>query len=232
MGHDEMSTTADRFDLIVNRVGRGYCLEPLRMLSEGIAGVDEIDQVMRTLGRFRTGPFEHLDLVGLDADYATLRKVWEQLGQPTRLTPHPLQADLVDRGHLGRKTGRGFYIHDRRPPVPALPVDRKSFDAPPGVYKAVRRFADAATEEGGSFTEQYIFARTLAAIVNEAAMVLDEGAATLEEIDTAMKQHANYPRGPLEWAERAGRHTCAALLRRLNERVDDDRFRPADWLSA
>jgi 3-hydroxybutyryl-CoA dehydrogenase len=217
-------------DVMVNRVSRGYCLEALRMLGEGVAGVDEIDRIMRNFGRFRTGPFEHMDLVGIDTDHATTCRVWEQLGKSARLMPHPIQAELIERGQLGRNSGRGFYAYDREPPVPAVPVDRKSFDCPPGVYKAIRRFVDAATDEAGSITEQYVFARTLAAIINEAALVVDEGVAPEEGVDAAMTQVENYPRGPLEWAEKIGRHTCAALLHRLNECVEDGRFTPAAWL--
>lgn len=226
MCHDQR-----KHDVIVDRVSRGYSLEPLRLLAEGVAGIDEIDKIMRSLGGFRTGPFEHMDLVGLDVDHATSRAVWEQLGKPARLTPHPIQADLVGRGRLGRKSGRGFYVYDRQPPLPAVPVDRRSFDARPEVYKAVRLFAEGATEESGSFTEQYVFARTMAMIINEAALMLDESVASEHDIDVAMKQRANYPCGPLEWAEASGRFTCAMLLRRLNERTDDDRFKPAAWLS-
>jgi len=225
-----MNSAASKPQLIVQRVGRGLLLEPLRMLADGIAGVDEIDQIIRRLGGFRAGPFERMDAVGLGIDYALTRGVWEQLGQPARLEPHPLQAELIERGHLGRSSGRGFYVYDREPPLPAVSVDRKSFDCPPGVYKAVRRFVDGAAAEGGSFTEHYVFARTLVAVINEAALCVDENLASEHEIDTAMTGDAGYPRGPLEWAAKIGRHTCATLLRRFNERVDDNRFRPGSWL--
>jgi 3-hydroxybutyryl-CoA dehydrogenase len=56
-------------NVIVDRVSHGYSLEPLRMLSEEVAGVDEIDRIMRSFGRFRTGPFEHMGLIGLGADH-------------------------------------------------------------------------------------------------------------------------------------------------------------------
>jgi 3-hydroxybutyryl-CoA dehydrogenase len=227
-----MSASMDIPELIANRVSRAYSLEPLRMLGQGVAGVDEMDKIMRSLGGFRTGPFEHMDLVGVDADHALTRRVWEQLGKPARLRPHAIQAGLIEQRRLGRKTRQGFYAYDRGPPLPAAPVDRRSFDAPPGVYKAVRRFADRATAEHGSFTELYVLARTLVAVINEAALVIDEGVAAETDVDAAMKQLENYPRGPLEWAEQIGRHTCASLLRRLNERVDDGRFEPADWLNA
>jgi 3-hydroxybutyryl-CoA dehydrogenase len=67
---------------IVDRVGRGYFLEPLRMLGEGVAGVDEIDRILTQLGGFRAGPFEQMDAVGLDVDHAIMRRDWEQLGRP------------------------------------------------------------------------------------------------------------------------------------------------------
>jgi 3-hydroxybutyryl-CoA dehydrogenase len=215
---------------IVNRVARGYYLESLRILGEGVAGVDEIDQVLRKLGGFRMGPFELMDLVGIDVNYTVSCSVWEQLGKPARLTPHPIQKDLFDRGQFGRKSKQGFYGYHDETPLPAVPVERGSYACPPTVYKAVRLFADRATEAAGSITEQYVFARVLAAIINEAAMLLDEGVATGEDIDTAMKTGTNYPYGPLEWAERIGRHTCRHLLDALNGQVEDGRFAPANWL--
>lgn len=218
--------------LIVPRVTRGFHLEPLRLLSEGVAGVDEIDQILKTLGGFAVGPFEHMDQLGNDADHTVSCELWERLGRPIRLAPHPLQADLVAQGRLGRKTGRGFYAYEREPPIPAVVVDRKSFDVPPGVYKAVRCFVDGATRESGSFTEQYVFARTLVTIINEAALVVGEEVVSESELDATMRQMTRLPRGPLEWAEQIGRHTCATLLRRLNERFEDGRFQAADWLTS
>ncbi len=217
---------------IVNRVARGYYLEPLRMLGEGIAGIDEIDRIMRTLGGFRMGPFELMDLVGIDVNYTVSCSVYEQLGRPARLRPHPIQKQLLERGTLGRKTGQGFYNYQHEHPLPAVPVERASFELPEMIYKAVRLFCDKATQAGGSITEQYVFARTLVAIINEAALAVDEGVASEADIDTAMKLGTNYPAGPLEWAEQIGRRTCRFLLDQLNERADDRRFTPAAWLRA
>lgn len=237
---------------IVNRVARGYYLESLRMLGEGVAGVDEIDATLKRLGGFRMGPFELMDLIGIDVNYSVTVSVWEQMDRPARLTPHPIQKQLVDRGHLGRKTKQGVYSYQTEHPVPAVPVERRSFALPPTLQEAIRRFVDAAAKPvgaaqgttpaapataapadtlAGSLTEQYIFARVLAAIINEAALALDEGVATQADIDTAMKLGTNYPSGPLAWADTIGRHTCASLLRRLNEAVSDDRFAPAAALA-
>ncbi|NUQ49913.1 MAG: 3-hydroxyacyl-CoA dehydrogenase, partial [Phycisphaerae bacterium] len=215
---------------IVNRVARGFYLESLRMLDEGVAGLDEIDRTVRGLLGFRMGPFELMDMIGIDVNFAVSCSVWEQLGRPARLTPHALQQQLVEQGRLGRKTRRGFYSYESEPPLPALTTPRRSFELPPKLYEAVRRFSEAALAEPGSITEQYLVSRVLVTVMNEAARLLDEGVADGADIDTAMKLGTNYPRGPIEWAERIGRHTCAALLRAMNERSGDGRFEPAEWL--
>jgi len=215
---------------IVNRIARGYYLEPLRMLGEGVAGIDEIDGLMKALGGFRMGPFELMDLVGIDVNYTVSCSVYEQLGRPARLKPHPIQTRLFEQQHFGRKSKQGFYSYQPEHPIPAVPVNRKSFKLPEEVYKAVRLFCEGATEAGSSITEQYVFARTISAVINEAAMALDERVASRLDIDTAMKLGTNYPHGPLEWAEDIGRHTCRHLLDVLNEHADDERFASAAWL--
>src|SRR5262245_27892893 len=163
---------------IVNRVARGYYLGALRMLGEGIAGVDEIDQALRERGGFRLGPFELMDLVGIDVNYSVSTSVWEQLGRPARLAPHPLQRALFDRGQLGRKTRRGFYDYAQEPPAPGVQAERKPVQLPAEVDEAVRRFVERATEKSGHGVESYIFARVLVSVINEAALVLDGGVAT------------------------------------------------------
>lgn len=216
---------------IVNRVARGYYLESLRILDEGLAAVDEIDRTLRELGGFRMGPFELMDLIGIDVNYAVTCSVWEQMGRPARLKPHPLQRDLAERGRLGRKSGRGFYAHHCEPPVPDVRTERRPFDPPAKLVEQVRRFCDRAAVRAGSLTEQYVFARVLVTIINEAALALDEGIASQADIDTAMRLGTSYPRGPLEWAGQIGRYTCATLLRTLDELSPEPRFTPAGWLT-
>lgn len=233
---------------IVNRVARGYYLESLRMLGEGVGGVDEIDRTLKSLGGFRMGPFELMDLIGIDVNYSVSRSVYEQMGNAARFQPHPIQARLVDMGRLGRKTKRGFYSYDVEPPLPAEIVDRRSYPFPQELHEAVRRVADAAVNAAealsgkvtanaaprgvdGSVTQQYVLARVLVTIFNEAALAVDQGVATAADIDTAMKLGTNYPHGPLEWAEKIGRHTCASLLRTLDKHSGDGRFAPAEWLT-
>ena len=217
---------------IVNRVARGFYLESLRLLGEGIAGVDEIDHIVKRMGGFRMGPFELMDLIGIDVNFTVSCSVFEQMGRPVRLAPHEIQRDLMARKQLGRKTGQGYYSYAHEPPVAALPVHRRTFQFPQELLEAVRRVCEGATQATGSLTEQYVFARILVTVINEAALAVDDEIASPEDIDTAMKLATSYPQGPLEWAGKIGRHTCATLLRRLDQTARDGRFAPAQWLQS
>jgi len=212
---------------IVNRVARGFYLESLRLLDEGVAGVYEIDQVMKNHGNFRMGPFELMDLVGLDVNLAVSTSVWEQMNKPARLTPHHIQRNLVSEGHLGRKTGRGFYKYEDGAALPAVPVDRRSFSLTPALSAAMTAFCERGGVTNANSTEQYVFARVLSAIINEAALALGEEVATSGDIDLAMRKGTNYPQGPLEWAEKIGHRNVRAVLKSFNELTDDGRYQPA-----
>lgn len=94
---------------IVNRVARPFYLEGLRLLSEGVADHATIDKLVRAGGGFRMGPFELMDLIGLDINYAASQSVYNAFFQEPRLRPSLLQQRMVESGKLGRKTGRGWY---------------------------------------------------------------------------------------------------------------------------
>jgi 3-hydroxybutyryl-CoA dehydrogenase len=94
---------------IVNRVARHFSLEALRILGEGRIAHDLIDRAMKGSGRFRMGPFELMDLIGIDVNLAVSRSVYEAFFSDPRFRPHPIQQRMVESGLLGRKTGRGFY---------------------------------------------------------------------------------------------------------------------------
>ncbi len=100
----------DRPGFIVNRVARPFYGEALRLAGEG-ASFDAIDASLRGAG-FRMGPFELLDLIGLDVNLAATTSVYEAFFHEPRYRPHPLQRAMVTAGRLGRKTGRGFYAYD------------------------------------------------------------------------------------------------------------------------
>ncbi len=93
---------------IVNRVARHYYLEAMQMVNKGLITVEEADELMEGAG-FKMGPFKLMDLIGLDINYSVSNIVWEALGKPERLTPSTLQKEKVNKGELGKKTGKGFY---------------------------------------------------------------------------------------------------------------------------
>ena len=99
---------ADTPGFIVNRVARPFYSEALKILGEGSAAVPQIDTAMRAAG-FRMGPFELMDLIGIDINFAVTKSVYEAFFGEPRYRPHPIQQRMVEANTLGRKTGQGFY---------------------------------------------------------------------------------------------------------------------------
>ena len=174
--------SADSPGFIVNRVNRPFTIEALRMLEAREASVEEIDGAIRGLG-FPMGPFELIDLAGVDVNLAAARGVWEGLGRPERLRPSPIQERLVAEGRLGRKTGSGFYEYREGRRIAVHP-----------------EFGAAA----GSIATAAIVDRILLAIANEAEAAVREGVATESDIDQALKRGAAHPVGPFERVRSSG----------------------------
>jgi 3-hydroxybutyryl-CoA dehydrogenase len=93
---------------IVNRVARPYYIEALRLVEEGKAGYATVDRLLESIG-FKMGPFKLMDLIGNDVNYAVSCSVYEQLDRPERLKPSYLQKEKVEKGELGKKSGKGYY---------------------------------------------------------------------------------------------------------------------------
>jgi 3-hydroxybutyryl-CoA dehydrogenase len=113
---------ADGPGFLVNRCNRPFALEALKLMQERVAPLDGIDRICRMAGGFRMGPFELMDLVGVDVGLDVSRSFYEQsFGEP-RWRPSPISVRTVAAGRLGRKSGRGYYEYpgggEHRPPDP------------------------------------------------------------------------------------------------------------------
>ncbi len=104
---------------IVNRVARPYYAEALRVLAEGAASIATLDAILREGCRFPMGPFELMDLIGHDVNFAVTRSVFDAFFGDRRFAPSLIQQELVQAGRLGRKSGRGFYDHGEGAARPA-----------------------------------------------------------------------------------------------------------------
>jgi 3-hydroxybutyryl-CoA dehydrogenase len=164
---------------IVNRVNRPYTIAALRVLESGLASIDAIDQALRDAG-LPMGPFELMDLVGVDVNLAAANGVWQGLGRPERLRPSPIQERLVADGELGRKTGAGFYAYEG------------------GRRLAARSLPGVPVPADPAASGEVIRDRILLGVVDEAFRALEEAVASRDEIDLAMRLGAAHPIGPFE----------------------------------
>lgn len=137
---------ADQPGFLVNHAGRGLYTEGLRALEEQSASVDQIDRVLREAAGFRMGPFELLDLTGLDVSSKVMSSIYEQFQQEPRFRPSSLVPPRVAAGLFGRKSGQGWYAYEgdakKPPPVapaPSLSPELKVWVAPEADDRAALR---------------------------------------------------------------------------------------------
>jgi 3-hydroxybutyryl-CoA dehydrogenase len=205
---------------IANRLARPFTLESLRMLAGGVADAETIDRVCRLGGGFRMGPFELIDLIGLDVNLSVARSFYAQGGEPKRWRPSAIQEELVAEGRLGRKSGRGFYEYGENA--------HREHDPDLGIEVPTLEPDDLAKIDPAAAA---ILPRLLAQIANETAFALEEEVGSPADMDTAMRLGFNWPRGPLELTELIGRRQAAALLEELRAE-HGDAYRPAPALAA
>src|SRR3954452_3481692 len=189
---------------LVNRCGRPFGSEALRLLQERLATVEEIDAIYRQGGGYRMGPFELMDLVGIDVGFAVAQSFTElSFGEP-RWKPNPLQAQMVASARLGRKTGRGWYEYGKEQP---------------------ERAEIEMTEQRHELLD-----RVQCCIVNEAMFALSEGVGSAEDIDAGVKLGLNWPKGSIELGRALGLDHVLATIDALFDRYREERYRAAPLL--
>jgi 3-hydroxybutyryl-CoA dehydrogenase len=132
-GHRAVRCT-DTPGFLVNHAGRAFGTEALRIVQEGIADFATVDRVMTEAAGFRMGPFELMDLTGLDVSHTVMEQIYRQYYDEPRFRPSPITAQRLTAGLLGRKVGKGFYAYadgqQQKPAEPPLPAGVK----PPPVW--------------------------------------------------------------------------------------------------
>jgi 3-hydroxybutyryl-CoA dehydrogenase len=98
---------------IVNRVARHFYVESLKVLEDKVTSFDAIDNLMRSAG-FKMGPFELMDLIGIDINYAVTTSVYEGFDKAHKFKPSEIQHQKISEGNLGKKTGKGFYDYSKK----------------------------------------------------------------------------------------------------------------------
>ena len=183
---------------IVNRIARPFYGEALRIYEEGLADFKSIDEAIKSIGGFKMGPFELMDFIGNDVNYAVTASVFKAFYYDPRYKPSFTQKQHAEAGWLGRKTGRGYYNYESD-------LDLKSSIS-----------NDQSVE---------IFERVLVMLINEAVDALFLKIASEKDIELAMMKGVNYPKGLISWGREKGFDWCEQKLDELYNVYHEDRYR-------
>lgn len=194
---------------IVNRIARPFYGEALRIVEENIATPEQVDDAMKTLGNFKMGPFELMDLIGIDVNFAVTTTVYKDYFYDPKYKPSLLQQRMAEAKLLGRKTGKGFYNYSD---------DKK---------EEREKNKDLGKDEK---LYEMIFTRIISMLINEAVEAKKLKIASDEDIELAMQKGVNYPKGLLSWGKEIGFQKISETLQNLYEEYHEERYRQSPLL--
>ena len=205
-------TVKDTPGFIVNRIARPFYGEALRIYEEGWKGIEEgvigfatIDWAMREIGGFKMGPFELMDYIGNDVNFAVTESVFSAFFYEPRYRPSITQRRYSEAGWLGRKSGRGYYDYS------------DNADQPKPI-------------EDGELGKR-IVNRILCMLINEAVDAVYLKIASADDIELAMTRGVNYPKGLLAWGKELGYDKVLEQINDLHNTYNEDRYRPSPLLN-
>ncbi|MDQ1746228.1 MAG: 3-hydroxybutyryl-CoA dehydrogenase [Frankiaceae bacterium] len=187
----------DRAGFVVNALLFGYLNDAARMAETGRRTVDVLDRLVVEATGFPMGPLTLMDLIGLDVCVEVLEVMYDET-RDRRYAPAPLLKRLVMAGHLGRKSGRGYYSYDGGDATPAV------------VVPLLDKTAVPEREQPGWVVERLVYPH-----LDDAVRMLDDNYASRDDIDTAMRLGCGYPRGPFALLDELGPGKVADALDRL-----------------
>jgi len=177
---------------IVNRILMPVLRESILLYEQGVATKQEIDVAMTAKAKFPAGPFMLGDFVGLDIAFNAMSTLYRELGDCFK-PPETLEK-LVESGHIGTKSKKGFYEYGGVQEEP---------DPPKGV------------------DTDWLVTRITMPVIREAMILVDEGIAERDDIDLAMKLGASFPAGPFELAEKIGMDKVREEIGKLHKELGD-----------
>jgi len=200
LGKTPIIVKKDVRGFIVNRVLLAVCMEAFWAYKRGEATKEEIDASVKYTGGFPMGWFELADFSGLDIDYEVVEVLYSTYGERFK-PPEGVIEPLIKEKKLGQKTGAGFYDWSKgRPRIPFNLLDT------------------------------YDVERSWAVGVNEAAWLIQDEAATPQDIDTGMKLGTYWPSGPCEYGDRTGLDSILNKLNELHKRYGMELYKPCPLL--